>query len=35
MVFGSEMWATAEMDIKGQGKLERKILRRCQGPMAE
>jgi len=35
MVFGSETWAVAEMDMKGQGTLERKMLRRRQGPMAE
>jgi len=34
MVFGSETRAMAEMDMKGQGTLERKILR-IQGPMAE
>jgi hypothetical protein len=26
MVFGSETWAKAGMDMKGQGTLERKIL---------
>jgi hypothetical protein len=35
MVFGSETWAMAEMDMKGQGTLERKILRRRQEPLAE
>jgi hypothetical protein len=35
MVFGSETWAMAEMDMKGKGTLERKILRRIQGPMTE
>jgi hypothetical protein len=35
MVFGSKTWAMAEMDMKGKGILEKKILRRIQGPMAE
>jgi hypothetical protein len=35
MVFGSKTRAMAEMDMKEKGTLERKILRRIQGPMAE
>ena len=35
MVFGSKTWAMAEMDMKGQGALKGKILRRIQGLMVE
>jgi hypothetical protein len=34
-VCGSEIWDMTEIDMKGQGILERKILRRIQGPMVE
>jgi hypothetical protein len=33
VVFGREPWATAEMDIKGLDKWERKIFRRIYGPV--
>jgi len=35
VVCWSETWAMTEMDMKGQGTFEWKILRRIQGPMAE
>ena len=32
VVFGIEIWATAEMDMNRLGKGERRILRRVHGP---
>jgi len=34
-VCGSETWAMTEMDMKGQGTRDKRILRRIQGPMVE
>jgi hypothetical protein len=34
-VCGSEIWAMTEMDMKGQGTRDKRILRRIQGPMVE
>jgi hypothetical protein len=35
LVFGSETWAMAEMDMKRLSTWERKILRKIYGPVAE
>jgi hypothetical protein len=35
LVFGSETWAVAEMDLKRLSTWERKILRKMYGPVAE
>jgi len=35
VVCGSETWDMTEMDMKGQGTRDKKILRRIQGPMVE
>ena len=35
VVFGSEMWAVAEMDMKGLSTWETKIFRKVYGPVVE
>ena len=35
VVFGSEIWAVAEMDRKGLSTWEAKIFRRVYGPVVE